>query len=196
MNIIYMHTHDTGRYISPYGHQVPTPNLMKLAKESLLFRHAYSAAPTCSPSRSALLSGMAPHSVGMFGLVNRGFRWPNLDYGKHLSHFLKDHGYETVLCGVQHEAPRTNLLGYEIDFNPTNPFKDWVQKDTYVANRAADYIKQKHEKPFFLSVGFFHTHREFPKQQTLIQIMSCLRSRWQIRKKIEKIWLNIWLLPK
>ena len=37
MNIIYMHTHDSGRYISPYGYQIPTPALMKFAKEATLF---------------------------------------------------------------------------------------------------------------------------------------------------------------
>jgi|GEM_PF-1155622 N-sulfoglucosamine sulfohydrolase len=33
MNILYIHTHDTGRFIQPYGHAVPTPNLMALARE-------------------------------------------------------------------------------------------------------------------------------------------------------------------
>lgn len=26
-NILYIHSHDSGRYLSPYGHAVPTPNL-------------------------------------------------------------------------------------------------------------------------------------------------------------------------
>ena len=37
MNLIYLHSHDTGRYIQPYGHPVSTPNLDRLAKESVLF---------------------------------------------------------------------------------------------------------------------------------------------------------------
>ena len=32
-NILYIHSHDTGRYIQPYGHAVPTPNLQRLAEE-------------------------------------------------------------------------------------------------------------------------------------------------------------------
>ena len=54
-NILYLHSHDTGRYIQPYGYNVPTPNLQKLAGEGFLFRQAFDAAPTCSPSRAALL---------------------------------------------------------------------------------------------------------------------------------------------
>ena len=41
-NILYLHSHDTGRYIQPYGHAVETPNLQKLAKEGILFRRALS----------------------------------------------------------------------------------------------------------------------------------------------------------
>ncbi len=97
MNILYLHTHDTGRYIQPYGYAVPTPNLMKLASEGTLVRQAFCAGPTCSPSRAAMLTGMNPHSCGMTGLAHRGFKLN--DYSKHLAAFLGRQGYETVLCG-------------------------------------------------------------------------------------------------
>ena len=44
-NILYLHSHDTGRFIQPYGHQVPTPNIQRLADQGLLFRKAFCAAP-------------------------------------------------------------------------------------------------------------------------------------------------------
>ena len=66
-NILYIHSHDTGRYIQPYGYAVPTPNLQRLAEGGILFRRAFSAAPTCSPSRAGLLTGQCPHSSGMAG---------------------------------------------------------------------------------------------------------------------------------
>src|SRR5579872_3943800 len=72
-NVVYMHSHDTGRYISPYGHRVHTPHLQKLAEQGILFRHAFSAAPTCSPSRASLLTGLCPHNNGMLGLAHIGF---------------------------------------------------------------------------------------------------------------------------
>ena len=49
-NIVYIHSHDTGRYIQPYGHGVDTPRLQRLAEEGVLFRKAFTAAPTCSLS--------------------------------------------------------------------------------------------------------------------------------------------------
>ena len=64
-NIVYLHSHDSGRYLRPYGHDVPTPNLNRLAKQGVLFRNMHSAAPTCSPSRAALLTGQSSHASGM-----------------------------------------------------------------------------------------------------------------------------------
>ncbi len=157
-NILYIHTHDTGRYIQPYGHQIPTPNLMQLAEEGTLFRHAYNAAPTCSPSRAALLTGMAPHSCGMIGLAHRGFSLN--DYNQHLAPFLGANGFETVLCGVQHEARTPEMIGYD-RILPTSG-KDQTEQDLSGAAAAVEYIKGQPPQPFFLSFGMHNTHREFP----------------------------------
>jgi hypothetical protein len=55
-NILYIHSHDSGRYVSPYGHAIPTPNIQKLASEGVLFHSAFSGAPTCSPSRACFIN--------------------------------------------------------------------------------------------------------------------------------------------
>ena len=52
-NLLYLHSHDTGRYVQPYGHPVPTPNIQHLADQGALFRQAFCAAPTCSASKRA-----------------------------------------------------------------------------------------------------------------------------------------------
>src|ERR1051326_1007530 len=98
-NILYIHSHDTGRYLQPYGHSVPAPNLQRLAEGGVLFRKAVNAAPTCSPSRASLLTGMCPHSNGMLGLAHRGFALN--DYRQHLAHTLRPAGYQSVLIGLQ-----------------------------------------------------------------------------------------------
>ena len=40
-NVLYLHSHDTGRYVQPYGHRVPTPNIQRLADQGVLFRQAF-----------------------------------------------------------------------------------------------------------------------------------------------------------
>src|SRR3712207_3518728 len=106
-NILYLHSHDTGRFVQPYGHQVPTPNIQRLADQGLLFRRAYCAAPTCSGSRSALLTGMYPHTNGMMGLAHRGFRL--FDYSHHLVHTLREAGYWSGLIGERSEEHTSEL---------------------------------------------------------------------------------------
>ena len=110
-NILYLHSHDTGRFIQPYGHQVPTPNIQRLADQGLLFRKAFCAAPTCSGSRSALLTGEFPHTNGMMGLAHRGFEL--FDYGHHIVHTLREAGYWSGMIGEQHLSREPGVLGYD-----------------------------------------------------------------------------------
>ena len=152
-NILYLHSHDTGRYIQPYGYAVPTPNLQKLASEGFLFRQAFDAAPTCSPSRAALLTGQCPHQNGMLGLAHRGFSLN--DYSRHLLHWLRPRGYHSTLIGVQHIAKQAATIGYdEVVATKGNHVAE-------VAPAARDFLKRPPDRPFFLDVGFFETHREF-----------------------------------
>src|SRR6185437_665945 len=115
-NIVYLHSHDTGRYVRPYGYTVPTPRLQRFAEEGILFRRAFTVSPTCSPSRSALLTGSWPHCNGMTGLAHLGSKLN--DYRQHLVHTLKPLGYHTALCGEQHvaangELPAWRTIGYD-----------------------------------------------------------------------------------
>ncbi len=52
---------DDGGFQSPvYGNtQVDTPNLEALAKRSVVFKNGYTSVSSCSPSRSAILTGMS-----------------------------------------------------------------------------------------------------------------------------------------
>jgi N-sulfoglucosamine sulfohydrolase len=152
-NILYLHSHDTGRYVQPYGHQVPTPNIQALADQGVLFRQAFCAAPTCSASRACLLTGQYGHSNGMLGLAHRG--WSLNDYRHHIVHTLRRAGYHSVLIGEQHIAKEPDVIGYdEIIKIPTTRVES-------VAPLAMEVLNRKPGKPLFLSVGFFETHREF-----------------------------------
>ena len=152
-NILYLHSHDTGRYIQPYGHQVPTPNIQRLADQGMLFREAFCAAPTCSGSRACLLTGQWAHSNGMTGLAHRG--WTLNDYSHHIVHTLREAGYWSGLIGEQHLSADPEILGYDhvADIDTTR-----VES---VAPAAVSLLRERPPQPFFLSVGFFETHREY-----------------------------------
>ncbi len=158
-NILYIHSHDTGRYVQPYGYAIPTPSIQRLAEQGILFRKAFSAAPTCSPSRASLLTGQYAHSNGMLGLAHRGFSLN--DYSQHLLHTLRKEGYYSALVGEEHIAKDRNVIGYDY-VAPVEGFQAAV-----VAPAAIKLLTDGLVEPFLLSVGFFETHREFMKPSSL-----------------------------
>ena len=133
---------------------MPTPRIQRLAEQGVLFRQAFCAAPTCSASRACLLTGQYAHTNGMLGLAHRG--WSLNDYSHHIVHTLRDAGYHSALIGEQHISKRPDVIGYDhvvkIDTHRVDDVAP-VDDRPARANRPAD--------PFFLSVGFFETHREF-----------------------------------
>ncbi len=159
LNIIYIHSHDTGRYVSPYGHRLRTPHLERFARQGVLFRQAFCNNPTCSPSRASLLTGQWAHCNGMLGLAHRGFRLN--DPKQHLGHTLKAAGYRTALCGTQHEISHA-------DGGPTALGYDEVLESPNDAEARAEVAcrflrsKGRGRTPLFMSIGFFETHRRFP----------------------------------
>lgn len=151
-NILYVHSHDTGRWVQPYGYQVPTPNIQHLADQGVLFRQAFSAAPVCSGSRAALLTGEWCHVNGMTGLAHRG--WSLRDYGHHWVHTLRRAGYHSTLIGEQHVSKDPHVIGYdEVVEVPSTLARE-------VTPRAIEAIETM-PQPWFLSAGFFETHRDF-----------------------------------
>jgi arylsulfatase A-like enzyme len=161
-NIVYIHSHDSGRYLSPYGYDVPTPHLQRLADEGTVFRHAFSVAPTCSPSRAGLLTGLYPHSSGMLGLAHRGFSLN--DYRTHIVHTLRAAGYTSILAGLQHVAKTAETIGYDrILQHPATAANRNGTSAIVVAPAAAEFLDSRPQGPFFLDVGFFETHREYPE---------------------------------
>ncbi len=157
-NILYIHSHDTGRLTSPYGYSVPTPNLQRLAEEGVLFRQAFNAAPTCSPSRASLLTGECPHSNGMLGLVNRGFSMTPTGYQHHIVRTLRQEaGYYSALIGLQHIAKDPHTIGYDYVESPIPP----GNRVSGVTPRAVRFIHNRPKQPFWLTVGYFETHRPY-----------------------------------
>ena len=165
MNLIYLHTHDSGKHLHPADCPRRLRRIEELTASAVTFRNAFAAAPTCSPSRSALLTGLPPHMNGMTGLAHRGFRLR--DHSRHLANVLSTAGVETILCGVQHVAPRKAEIGYHRILDDSEDYFDRPEMDPAVwdlgnADRVADFLKEKPESPFFLSFGLLSTHRPFP----------------------------------
>ncbi|NLW15208.1 MAG: sulfatase, partial [Erysipelothrix sp.] len=165
-NVILMISHDTGRRIENYGHKVNTPNLMELSKIGVQFNEYFCTAPQCSPSRGSILTGMHPHNHGMMGLAHLGFAIGQ--ESTTIPFELKKHGYETTLIGLSHEtigeappiADRVFSSTYKLGYDNFIEVKG--ERSPKVAKEVISFLETREsEKPFYLNVGFYETHRPF-----------------------------------
>lgn len=64
-NIVWIISEDQSDDYGPYGEKLAkTPNIDRMAEEGALFTRAFVTAPVCSPSRSALVTGMYQTTIG------------------------------------------------------------------------------------------------------------------------------------
>ena len=64
-NVLWLVAEDLGPYLPSFGDStVATPNLDRLAKEGVRYNNVFSVSGVCSPSRSAIVTGMYPTSIG------------------------------------------------------------------------------------------------------------------------------------
>lgn len=91
---------------------IATPQLDRLAREGVRFTDAYAAAPFCSPSRAALLTGRLPARAGLpyvlFPAEHTGLPPEEIT----IAEVLKGRGYATACIGKWH-------LGWDREFRPT-----------------------------------------------------------------------------
>ncbi len=106
-NIIVILADDMGYSdISPFGAEISTPNLHKLADEGLIMTRFYNAA-RCCPSRASLLTGLYPHQTGLAAMADQrfdieGYQGWLTDNSATIAELLKLKGYRTYMSGKWH----------------------------------------------------------------------------------------------
>lgn len=93
-----------------------TPNLDRLAKQSLIFNNAFTSVSSCSPSRAALLTGQPSHQNGMYGLHHSIHHFNSFDSVQSLPIILKNNGIRTGIIGKKHVGPSNT---FKFDFERT-----------------------------------------------------------------------------
>ena len=143
---------DLGSFGHPYNR---TPHIDTLAAQGQRWTDFYAAAPVCSPSRGALLTGRLPIRTGLYG-ENIAVYFPNdpggfPDRELTLAELLRDQGYRTGIFGKWHlgdakpawptrgwSAPpafHTVLSFFAPESQASSPWKFWIVRPESAAVR-------------------------------------------------------------
>ena len=164
---------------------IKTPNIDKLAAKGMLFTNAHCQFPVCGPSRTSIFSGYRPSTLKTY---NNDSRTKDASVEKMaasknnmlLHEYFRKHGYKTMAVGklMHSHVPKGSVdqSGGRGSFGPSPknkvnfkskntgtdwnafPEKDEQMPDTKAAKWASDRLKENHEKPFLLMVGFLRPH--------------------------------------
>lgn len=108
-NILYLMTDQhRGDCLGCAGNDaIKTPHLDSIAADGVLFSNAYTSTPSCTPARSAILTGLSPWHHGMLGYGRVAGQYPF-----ELPQALRDAGYYLFGIGKMHWYPQRKLRGY------------------------------------------------------------------------------------
>ena len=182
-NVLFLMVDDLNSWLlgdaDRYAGKVVAPNIQRLAKSGVVFERAYTAAPVCSPSRTALLSGVRPWQSGVYDNGVDIRQSAALKTAKALPALLKESGYGVWSYGkishgwdfreacdafVPHKrdpappgAPFLPFTRGEQDWGPTH-LPEEKMNGTSLANAAIAHLQKKHDRPFFIACGLFLPH--------------------------------------
>jgi N-sulfoglucosamine sulfohydrolase len=158
-NVLYVILEDTGPNFGCYGEPlVRTPNIDRFASQGTRFTNAFCAAPVCSASRSALMTGRYQTNIGAHN--HRTWDWHKKRLAAPASHicdWFRDAGYFT--CNLQPPpGQRKDVNGAagagKVDLNfHSNADDKSVFFDGY------DWNQRKAGQPFFAHITIIETHK-------------------------------------
>jgi arylsulfatase A-like enzyme len=142
-NILWITAEDMSANLGCYGDaQANTPNLDRLATESVRYTRAFATAPVCSPARSTLITGCYATSLGTQRLRSE---FPLPDFIKGFPQYLRDRGYFT-----------SNNV--KTDYNIARE-KEFIAV-TWTRNGPQAHWRQRQaEQPFFSVFNLMTTHQ-------------------------------------
>jgi N-sulfoglucosamine sulfohydrolase len=174
---------DSEIYGSP---DMRTPNMLRLAKDAMMFTHCFVASPSCAPSRAALLTGLMPARNG----AEANHAKPRAQIKK-LPAYLKELGYEVAAFGKVSHYKHTADYGF--DYFAHDGFHEHV-----AIPAALKWLRERTStKPLCLFVGSNWPHVPWPDTDdtkgivalppTQVPTRETQRARWLYREAVSRM---------
>ncbi len=152
-------TNDAGCYGNPV---IKTPGLDSLAAAGTRFTHAFCTTPSCSASRSVILTGLHNHANGQYGHAHSYHHFTTFDTVKSLPNRLREGGYRTASFGKYHVAPKEQ---YNFEFWARDFADGKGNLPSELAAGADAFIRADDPRPFFLYFCTLEPHRPFRRTE-------------------------------
>ncbi len=144
-NIVWISAEDISPDLGSYGDQYAmTPTLDQLAAAGMRFVNAFSTAPVCAPSRSAIITGMYPTTIGSLHMRSKAVPPAGV---KAFTEYLRASGYYCT---------NNSKTDYNFEAPPSNRPPDTVWDET--GNRAHWRNRKDARQPFFAVFNLNVTH--------------------------------------
>jgi arylsulfatase A-like enzyme len=183
-NIVVIVADDLGwRDVGYHGSEIRTPTLNALAAGGVRLEQHY-AWPTCSPTRTALLTSRNPSRFGILGPIDGRSRLAVPPETVTMADVLKGRRYETAIAGKWHLGLRPEVGPRQYGFDHSYGFlhgqidplthlykngdRTWHRNDAFldekghatdlIADEAVRQIESLRSGPFFLYVAFSVPH--------------------------------------
>ena len=167
-NILFFITDDQSWMHTSYAGEmaISTPGFDKIASEGIYFENAFCAAPSCSPSRGAIITGQEIWRLGeaaqLFSAVPRELSqlcFPLLlqDNGYHIGYTQKGWAPNDFHIYKWEKYP----LGQSYIKHKIEPLTESIVKNDYLGNFKVFLDSKEDDKPFFFWCGTSEPHRAF-----------------------------------
>ena len=106
-NVLFLAVDDLNDWVGCLGGhpQAKTPHIDCLAEKGVLFEQAYCAAPLCSPSRTAIMTGLRPSTTGIYGNLAWFRDLPKYKDWETIPQYFRKHGYLAFGGGKLYHMP-------------------------------------------------------------------------------------------
>ncbi|MDQ6420180.1 sulfatase-like hydrolase/transferase [Paenibacillus sp. LHD-117] len=151
-NILWITLEDTSPRMGCYGDALSrTPNIDKLAGEGMLYRNAFATAGVCAPSRSSVITGMYPTSIGTHHM--------RTEHTNPYTPELPSHYFAVPPAHVKTIPEMMRANGYyctnnwKTDYQFAAPLTAWDEN-----GKEAHWRNRESGQPFFAVFNYDHTH--------------------------------------
>ena len=148
MNVLFFAVDDLRPEIGCYGNTVvKTPNLDRLAKGGMVFTNAYVSQAVCSPSRTAVMTGLRPDTTRVWDLETH-FRTAKPDITTLPQHF-KNNGYFVQGMGKIYHSGFDDVPSWSVPWGSPKAEK-YSKKENQAGEKGAAFESGEVEDDFYI----------------------------------------------